>query len=233
MKKQFYKNETFWTVLLGTLGCFALVWNFVNNPSDWANILVNFAQIGVAVIVFFIANNIFKNLIKKKEEGFEAYFEEYLIEWAEQNKYLIDASNIDVEKGESKKRTIDMIVDHKNFAEGNTLASEISGVTNKGAFLYLPLKNETGINQILQFKINKGMFRNRANFDYDNEKKNVLKTISRRINSEFEKFEIRAKVSSEPEKIDVDYSNIAKTKENAKKLIDLVEFVKTIYLALA
>jgi hypothetical protein len=232
MKKQFYKSETFWTVLLGTLGCFALAWNFINNPSDWANILVNFAQIGVAVIVFFIANNIFKNLIKKKEEGFEEYFEEYLIEWAEHNKYLIDASNINVEKGESKKRTIEMIVDHTNFVECTKLASEISGVMNKGAFLYLPLKKETGTDQIFQFKINKGMFKNRANFDYDSEKKIIVNKIANRINYEFKELPISAFVS-DSERIDVDFSQLVKTKENAKRLIDVVEFVKTIYLAIA
>ncbi|KAF0146934.1 MAG: hypothetical protein FD143_3164 [Ignavibacteria bacterium] len=49
------KDEKFWTILLGGIGCIALIWNLINNPNDWANILVNFAQIGVAVIVFIVA----------------------------------------------------------------------------------------------------------------------------------------------------------------------------------
>lgn len=54
-KNNLLKDEKFWTILLGGIGCIALIWNLINNPSDWANILVNFAQIGVAVIVFIVA----------------------------------------------------------------------------------------------------------------------------------------------------------------------------------
>jgi len=233
MKRNFFKDETFWTVLLGTIGCFALLWNLLNNPSDWPNIIVNFAQIGVAVIVFFIANNIFKDLMKKKSSGFNDKFEQYLIEWVEQNKYLIDATNIKEEKGKDGKRTIDMIVNHDNFVKGTLLASEVSGPKNKGAFLYLPLSKELISSHIMQFKINKGMFSRRTDIDYDKEKNNILENIANRINFEFSSIGVRAKKSSEPEKIDVDFSKLEKTDENAKRLIDVVEFVKTIYLAIA
>ncbi len=54
-KNNILKDEKFWTILLGCIGCIALIWNLINNPSDWPNILVNFAQIGVAVIVFIVA----------------------------------------------------------------------------------------------------------------------------------------------------------------------------------
>lgn len=54
-KNNLLKDEKFWTILLGGIGCLALIWNLIKNPSDWANILVNFAQIGVAVIIFIVA----------------------------------------------------------------------------------------------------------------------------------------------------------------------------------
>jgi hypothetical protein len=233
MKKIFFKDETFWTVLLGTIGCFALLWNLLNNPSDWPNIIVNFAQIGVAVIVFFIANNIFKDIVKKRSVGFNEKFEQYLLEWANHNKYLIDATNIDEEKGKDNKRTIDMIVNHDNFVFGTRLASEFTGPRNKGAFLYLPLKKDLTSSQIFQFKINKGMFLRKTDIDYEKEKNKILDAIASRINYEFDNIGIRAKRSSEPEKIDVDFSNMEKTDENARRLIDVVEFVKTIFLAIA
>ncbi|NMD01552.1 MAG: hypothetical protein GYA62_17775 [Bacteroidales bacterium] len=233
MKKNFIKDETFWTVFLGTIGCFALLWNLLNNPSDWPNIIVNFAQIGVAVIVFFIANNIFKDLMKKKSYGFNEKFEQFLLEWAEQNKYLIDATNINEEKGKDGKRTIDMIVNHENFVKGTLLASEVSAPKNKGAFLYLPLKKDLSTSQVMQFKINKGMFSRRADLDYETEKNSILENIANRINFEFSSIGIRAKKSSDAEKIDVDFSKLEKTDENAKRLIDVVEFVKTTFLAIA
>ena len=233
MKKTFLKDETFWTVTLGILGCFALFWTLLNNPSEWPDIIVNFAQIGVAVIVFFIANNIFKDLMKKKAYGFNDKFEQYLLEWVDQNKYLVDATNINEEKGKDGKRTIDMIVNHENFVTGSLLASEVSGPKNKGAFLYLPLNKDLKTNQTMQFKINKGMFGRRSDINYDNEKNSILEKIANRINFEFSSIGVRARKSSEPEKIDVDFSNLEKTDENAKKLIDVVEFVKTIFLAIS
>lgn len=155
------------------------------------------------------------------------------MEWVEQNKYLIDATNIIEEKGKDGKRTIDMIVNHDNFVKGTLLASEVFGPKNKGAFLYLPLSKDLTSSQIMQFKINKGMFSRRKDIDYDNEKNNILENIANRINFEFSSIGVRAKKSSEPKKIDVDFSKLEKTDENAKRLIDVVEFVKTIFLAIA
>ncbi len=54
-KNNVLKDEKFWTILLGGIGCLALLWNLKRDPTDWANIVVNFAQIGVAVIVFIVA----------------------------------------------------------------------------------------------------------------------------------------------------------------------------------
>lgn len=236
MKNSFYKKETFWTVLLGSIGCFALVWNLYHNPGDWPNIIVNFAQIGVAVIVFFVANNVFKEFKKafsKKGFNFNEKFEENLEVWASQNKYLIDATNINDEKGQDRKRTIDMIVKHENFVKGTQLASEISGSLNKGAFLYLPIKKDMQSSKIFQIKINKGMFLRRSDIDYDKKKNNILINMANRINYEFDSIGIRAKKSVDQERIDIDFSRMDETEENAKKLIDVVEFVKTMFLAIA
>jgi hypothetical protein len=219
--KQFYKTETFWAVFLGIIGCMALFWNLITNPTDWPNILVNFSQIGVTVIVFFLA----KGLIGK---DFNEKFENYLIEWADQNEYLIDARNIKKERGKEKKRTIEMIVDHENILRGDSIDSK-----EKGAFLYLPSKKDIRSEQILKFKINKSMFKHKANFDYEAEKNNLLEKLAKRIEDQFEDLGIKSFKSTEPEKIEVDFSGLDKTEENAKKLIDIVEFVKTLFLAIA
>ena len=77
------------------------------------------------------------------------------------------------------------------------------------------------------------MFNRRADLEYETEKNSILENIANRINFEFSNIGIRARKSSEPEKIEVDFSQLEKTEENAKKLIDVVEFVKTIFLAIA
>ncbi len=162
MKKSVIKDERFWTISLGIAGCFALAWSLIHNPADWPNIIVNFAQIGVAVIVFFIANNIFQNLVKKKEYGFNEKFESYLIEWASLNKYLIDTSEISVPKGNENKRSIQMICNHANMLNCDD-ASKVS--SRKGSFLYLPKRDDLGNKSNedgnrIEFKINKSMFEN-------------------------------------------------------------------------
>ena len=235
MKKQFYQSETFWTVFLGTLGCFALVWNFASNPNDWANILVNFAQIGVAVIVFFIANNIFRNLIKKKSLGFNEKFEEYLLDWGTANKYLIDTSEINVPKGNDKKRSIQMICKHSDMLKGND--ASISS-NRKGSFLYLPKREELGDKTQLEgttieFKINKSMFEANKEIynDYENRKKVIADDIAKAIKIAFNELSIT--VEGKDDRIFINFSNLEKTEDNAKKLIDIVEFTKTLFLAVA
>ncbi|MBL7127545.1 MAG: hypothetical protein ISS16_01005 [Ignavibacteria bacterium] len=235
MKKSFWKDEKFWTIFLGTIGCLALIWILINDPSDWPSILVNFAQIGVAVIVFFIAHNIFKNLIKKKTFGFNEKFEEHLKDWAEQNKYLIDTSEIGVPKGNEKRRSIQMICNHANMlncSDANSTSSK------RGSFLYLPKSDEFGYEKQtegsqIEFKINKGMFEtnNEIFSNYENLKKDISNKIANSVKIKFAEFNIS--VVSKDDRIIVDFSKLEKTDDNAKKLIDVVEFVKTIFLAIA
>lgn len=233
MKKQFYKTETFWAVLLGTLGCFALLWNLISNPKDWPNILVNFAQIGVVVIVFFLTNNIVQRLIKKRSIGFNEKFEQYLEDWAALNKYLIDTSEIKVPKGNDRKRSIQMICNHANILDCNDASNTSS---RKGSFVYLPKCNELGKNQdsdgnTIEFKINKAMFeKNNEIFnDYENRKNEIVKNIAKAIKIKFSDTEITAE--GKDDRILVGFTKLEKTDDNAKKLIDIVEFVKTLFLA--
>ena len=218
------------TAVFGVVGILAIFFNLHikgYNAENWLDAIKDIASLIVAIAVFLVANKVLHFNLKSKKFGFNDKFEEFLLEWAEQNKYLIDASNINEEKGKDGKRTIDMIVNHENFVKGTRLASEFSATKNKGAFLYLPLRKDLTTSQVMQFKINKGMLSRRADLDYETEKNSILENIANRINFEFSNIGIRARKSSEPEKIEVDFSQLEKTEENAKKLIDVVEFVKT------
>jgi len=237
MSKKLNYNDDLEKVLTALFGLIGMTAIFINlhlkgyGLENWLDAIKDIAGLVVVIAVFLVASKIF-SFNKKWQFNFNEKFEEYLLEWSALNKYLIDSSKIDIEKGKDRKRTIQMINNHENFVTGTNFASEIS---EKGAFLYLPLKEEFGAdkNQIIQFKINKGMFQHKKTINYEEDKNKVLENIARRINSEFSSVEIRAKRSSEPEKVDVDFSGLDKTPENAKKLIDVVEFVKTLFLAIA
>lgn len=239
MSKRLNYNDDLEKILTAVFGVVGIIAIFINlhikgyNAENLFDAIKDIAGLIVAIAVFLVANKVLHFNLKNKKYGFNDKFEQYLLEWAEQNKYLIDATNINEEKGKDGKRTIDMIVNHENFVNGTLLASEVSAPKNKGAFLYLPLKKDLSTSQLMQFKINKGMFSRRADLDYETDKNSILINIANRINFEFSSIGVRAKKSGESEKIDVDFSKLEKTDENAKRLIDVVEFVKTIFLAIA
>jgi len=239
MKKRLNYDDDLEKVLTAVFGIVGIIAIFINLhikgyiAENWFDAIKDIAGLIVAIAVFLVANKVLHFNLKTKKYGFNDKFEQYLLEWAEHNKYLIDARNIKEEKGKDGKRSIDMIVNHENFVKGTQLASEVSAPKNKGAFLYLPLKKDLTSSQLIQFKINKGMFGHRTDIDYDADKNSILENIANRINFEFTSIGIRAKKSIEPEKVDVDFSQLDKNDENAKRLIDVVEFVKTIFLAIA
>ena len=76
------------------------------------------------------------------------------------------------------------------------------------------------------FKGNPAIFDN-----YEDKKSDISKRIATSIKIEFSNFGIDA--SSNGDKINVDFSGVDKTDENAKKLVEIVEFVKTLFLAIA
>ena len=79
------------------------------------------------------------------------------------------------------------------------------------------------------FKGNNGIFDT-----YDERKSDITGKIDTSIKIEFSNisgFKINAQ--GRDDRIDVDFSDIEKTDENARKLIQVVEFVKTLFIAIA
>ncbi len=237
--KNYNENlEKILTAVFGGIGTIAI---FINlhlkgyGAENWLDAIKDIAGLVVVIAVFLVANNIFRNLIKKKSFGFNEKFEEYLLEWSKANKYLIDTSEINVPKGNEKKRSIQMICKHSDMLKGND--ASISS-NRKGSFLYLPKSEELGDKTLsegntIEFKINKSMFEaNKEIFDdYENRKKGIADDIGKAIKIAFA--EIKITVEGKDDRIVVNFSNLEKTEDNAKKLIDIVEFTKTLFLAIA
>jgi hypothetical protein len=238
MKKYDDHLEKILTAIFGGIGVIAI---FINlhikgyGAEYWLDAIKDIASLIVVIAVFLVASKIFK-INKKKDFNFNEKFEEYLIDWASRNKYLIDISEIKNPKGkEMNVRTIDMICNHELMLE----CIDVSKAKYKtGAFLYLPKSEELGMegnndSNKFSFKINKSMFKGNASiFDnYEDRKSDKAKEIAKSIRLEFNIPNLT--ITTNGEKIDVDFSEIEKTDENARNMVNIVEFVKTLFLAIA
>lgn len=225
------------TSVLGAIGTVAIIVNLLLKgitPENTLDAVKDIAGLIITVIVFMIASKVLR---KPSMKSFTEKFESYLKDWAKQNDRLIDTASADKERGQDGKRAYQMVLDHSNFIDGAP-ANEL-GNGKKGYFLYLPLRDEMGNPQAkIEFRLNTTTFNRQKVFitpTGEPDFKRIAGSFANRIEKEFEtQLGIRAFPKPGEEKVIViDLSNMIKSDENAKKLIDLVEFVKTLYLALA
>lgn len=228
--------EKKYSVLFGVIGIIAILINLSVKGFELENILdatKDMASLIVVIIVFLMANRL---LGRKKNNDFLSVFEEHLKDWAEQNKYLIDTKSIDNEMGKGlvKKRAYKMVLDHSNFITPKGVVSGL-GERDKGAFLYLPPKeNMTDRKEEIEFKINSSTFTRQDKYIKDGKPnlKEIIASFSQRINEEFGNINISSTAHGE-DRIIISLDKIEHTSESAEKLVQLVEFVKTMILALA
>ena len=224
--------EKILTALFGLIGMVAIMINLHLKGygiENWLDAIKDIASLVVVIAVFLVANNIFKKL-KVQKEDFNSIFENYITTWAADNKDLIDASKMfESQSSINDTRILYMILDLSKFGEK---PAEAYNSRSKGAFLYLPSKDISEKKEKIYFKINQQLFSKSSN--YENEKRDILDKIAIRINERFrESLKVTAKVILSEEKVEVDFSKMDQTKETALRLKDLVEYVKTIILALA
>lgn len=229
-------KEKFWTVVLGVFGTLALLINLFwvkgFSSENLFDSIKDFAGLGATIIVFFFASKMF---YRNRKFNFYEKFEEHLKEWADQNKYLINPDT-DTKGTVEPKRAYQMVLDHSNIVTREKLAKDMKGNTVTGNFVYLPLKDKLGNqNTFIEFRLNAATFSRQTKF-LDVNGKPDLKVIAvkfaKAITDQFsEKLGIDA--ASSGEVITVTLEHMDKTDDNAKKLIDMIEFVKTMYLALA
>ena len=187
----------------------------------------------VTIIVLLLALRISR---KMGHKNFLSKFEELLGDWAKQNIYLIDSEKAKKARGKEGKRSYFMLLDHSNVFNAEKPASEFSD-GQKGAFLYLPstlqlkeIQNNPDSEFSIYFQLNNTTFKRQTKFKNLNEISNVL---AKRINDQFSnELNVEASVKGS-EKILINLSNMEKTEKNAELLINMVDYVKTMILALA
>jgi len=184
----------------------------------------------VSIIIVFIASKIIKNY-----STFKSKFNKYLQEWVDQNDYLID-SNLKAMGTKETKEYYYMLTKpyHKNFVTREKKAKEFfdkgGQINSKGAFLYI----DTNEKQEIIFGLNESAFKSKAGEPLTTPLKEIATNFTKCINDEFGNvLNIKAVQNSDGTRITVSIKEMEKTEENAKQLIDLVEFVKTMILAFA
>ena len=236
--KNFNDNfEKILTVIAGSIGIMAIFIKLQLNGYTLENTIdavKELAGLIVVVAVFLVANKIFR---KDGKIDFTKIFEKHLKDWIDQNDYLV-CENFDEEgKGKFNKRYCSMVIDHSNFITRMKLAKDTTDKKERGAFVYLPYIGEDGIKRDeFEFRFNERTFERQNIYKKDNGEADlyaITQQFAKSINDTFKYLGIHAKANPSNKTITVAFVKMKQTEENARKLIELVEFVKTMVLALA
>ena len=124
-----------------------------------------------------------------------------------------------------------MIIDHSNVVTQKKLARDASQNKEKATFVRLPSE---GKNQF-EFRFNERTFERQQAYRKDDKVDlgAIIDQFSKRIYDTFGDMVINAKSDKANKAIIVSFEGIEPTQDNARKLIDIVEFVKTMVMALA
>jgi hypothetical protein len=239
MKKINYNDdlEKILTAVFGVIGIAAIIINLNNKGFTSENIwdaIKDIAGLIVVIAVFLVANKLFK---KGQTIDFAKLFENHLKDWITQNEYLVCENFDDEGKGKFNKRYCSMVIDHSNLVTRKKYAKDAAPNKEKGAFVYLPYIDETGqLKNEFEFRFNERTFERQNIYKTETGEVNlkaILEQFALRIDDNFRSIGITSKVNPSNKTITVSYENMEQTAENSKKLIDLVEFVKSMSLALA
>jgi len=237
--------EKYLTAIFGTIGSLAIIINLFIKGWSTENImdgLVNLAGLLVTVVVFLIA---MKTVSRLNYSNFKKAFEEYLQEWIDQNSYLIDEDK--KEEGKEKKQFYYMLTKphHNNVVLQEKKAKDFprkeGTIYHKGAFLYTDYKDieEIVIGLNGSFFVSKRGGELPKPFKEVNDIANEFKIrIKEHFDGKFEYInksdsEIPIEITDKGNRLHISIKKIANTKDNAKIAIDMMEYIKTLIIALA
>jgi len=237
--------EKYLTAIFGTIGSLAIIINLFIKGWSNENImdgLVDLAGLLVTVVVFLIA---MKTVSRLNYSNFKKAFEKYLQEWIDQNRYLIDKEKMT--EGKENKQFYYMLTKrhHNNVVLQKKLAHDFpikkGFVWYKGVFLYTDYRDTEEI----IIGLNKSFFISKRGGELPKPFKNlkdIAEKFKERIEGHFEdKFEyikkyatkIPIEITDNGKRLHISIKEIANTKDNAKIAIDMIEYIKTLIIALA
>lgn len=226
---------------LGFVGVVAIICGLFFRGFSISNILdavKDIMGLSISVGIYWLANRIYFS--KKAQQEFHVLFEEKLQEWAENNKYLIEPL-CRVEKGRLDKdgnlgdhyRYYQMVTDHSRLIEMAEAISESD--KKKGVFIKLPYAKQKEGYDNFRFFFTKSVFINPDKGVH--ELKPVIDKIAKQLTLVFAPSIAGISFIPRSTEILVDISQIDKSPrkqaETVDKLINLIDFVKVLYLAQA
>ncbi len=237
--------EKYLTAIFGIIGSLAIIINLFIKGWSNENImdgLTDLAGLLATIVVFLIA---MKTMSRLNYSNFKKAFEEYLHEWVGQNKYLID--EVKRKEGKENKEFYYMLTKphHNNVVLQEKIANDFpineGTIYHKGVFLYTDFKESEEIT----IGLNKSFFISKRGGELPEpfkELKDIANEFGERIKEHFEdKFEyinksdskLPIKISEDGTRLYISIKKIANTKDNAKIAIDMMEYIKTLIIALA
>ena len=221
------KFEKVVSYILAPIGVLAILINlfFIKgfSVSDGLDALKDLAGLTVAFVVVLLALKALKS--KKEIKNFYEKVELNIDKWAKDNVYLICLTDEPRYIG----KMYSMICDLSKFAEEEAPISK----RQKGAFLYLPCKVEFEKQKHIMFKINKSLFKDRYKENYETIEPFLLAKISDKIQIIFKDINLKTEFNENEKKVTVTFIDIEETDKNVQRIIDVIEFTKTMILALA
>jgi hypothetical protein len=204
--------------------------------------LINLAGLVVTIIVFLVA---FQAMRRLDYASFKREFEKNLQEWINQNEYLIDKEKIQAGKENKRFYYILSKAHHNNVVLQEKTAHEFpikdGFYWHKGVFLYTDYKDKEEI----IIGLNRSFFISKRGGDLPkpfNSLMDIAENFKLRIKEHFQgKFDYDKKVDNglpieitdEGTRLHISINKIANTKDNAKTAIDMLEYIKTLIIALA
>mgnify|MGYP001610228737 FL=1 len=215
---------------------------------NWLDAIKDIAGLIVVLIVFLMTSKLFN---RNQIHNFVEVFETKLIKWIEQNEHLVclhegavlneelssqNQESVETNRRQSKydKRSCMMLKEHSNVVTGRKTAKN-ADYGEKAVFVYLPSKDENGtIRKEFEFRFNSTTFKRQPLFQNGTDLKEITSLFLNKIEKKFKTSEFPIELHQKSkDAITVTFSRVAETEENAQRLVDVIEFVKTMVLALA
>ena len=219
------------TIIAGIAGALAV---FVNlhlkdyGVSNTLEAIKDVAEFIVVIAVFVLTSRLIR---RTKPADFVEVFEEGLKSWVSQNDYLISMELDGSGQGKFGTRFCSMLIDHSNIVTHRKRAEHASHNIEKATFVRLP---SVGVDEI-EFRFNERTFARQQIFrkGEDVDLGAIIEQLSNRIRETFSSYPISLRSDRAKKTIFVSFADVDRTPANARMLVDVIEYVKTMTLALA
>lgn len=219
------------TVVFGVVAALAILFKLHLNgygTVDLLDAIKDLSGLIVVIAVFLVANKLFR---RDKDFNFNSAFESHLKEWIQRNDYLVSEEFDGEGQGKFATRFCSMVIDHSNLVTQKKKARDAAHNKEKATFVRLP----SGENQYFEFRFNERTFERQQVYrkgDYV-DLGSILEQFRIRIEEAFRDLGVDVSLDKQAKAIKVSFQRMEHTADNARRLVDVVEFVKTMVLALA